>query len=137
MLTTSSQTSSSIIIQKAEGTVAYRDQIVDVVTSRKKLSESYFTGIRNQWPRLYDLWRGTWSGRFHPHKNNVHIPLIFSAVWADAARKAAASLSSYPPVSFMGYGPDDMKVARKQEALNAAQFKDDDAFMKQVSLIVS
>jgi len=137
MLTTSSQTSSSIIIQKAEGIVAYRDQIVDVVTSRKKLSESYFTGIRNQWPRLYDLWRGTWTGRFHPHKNNVHIPLIFSAIWADAARKAATSLNMWPIVTFLGYGPDDIAIARKREALISAQMKDDDAFLKQTDFIVS
>src|SRR5258705_4063480 len=137
MLTTSSQTSSSIIIQKAEGTVAYRDQIVDVVTSRKNFSKSYFTGIRNQWPRLYDLWRGTWKGRFNPHKNNVHIPYIFSASGADAARKAATSLNMWPIVTFLGYGPDDIAIARKREALISAQMKDDDAFLKQTDFIVS
>jgi hypothetical protein len=36
----------------------------------------------------------------------------------------------------MGYGPDDMAIARKQEALNAAQFKDDNSFLKQVDALV-
>lgn len=37
----------------------------------------------------------------------------------------------------MGYGPDDMQIARKQEALNAAQMKDDNCFLKQVDGIVT
>jgi hypothetical protein len=124
-------------IERAAGAYAYEQQMCNMVVDCVQFSESQFNAIRAKFPRLYDLWRGTWSGRFHPHKNNVHIPLIFSAIWADAARKAAASLSSYPPVNFLGYGPDDMAVARKQEALNAAQFKDDSAFLKQVDAIVA
>lgn len=127
----------SMAIERAVGAQAYEQQLCNMVVDCVRYSESHFQGIRQKFPRLYDLWRGTWSGRFHPHKNNVHIPLIFSAIWADAARKAAASLSSYPPVTFMGYGPDDQKVARKQEALNAAQFKDDNAFLKQVDVMVA
>lgn len=138
MLFTSSNTQApSLLIQKAEGALAYKQQIVDVVLSRKKLSEMYFAGVRTQWPRLYDLWRGTWTGRFHPHRNNVHIPLIFSAIWADAARKAATSLNMWPIVTFLGYGPDDMPIARKRESLVSAQMKDDNAFLKQTDFIVS
>jgi hypothetical protein len=37
----------------------------------------------------------------------------------------------------MGYGPEDAAIARKQEALNAAQFKDDNGFLKQVDAIVA
>lgn len=39
-------------------------------------------------------------------------------------------------MSFFGYGPDDMKIARKQEALCAAQMKDDNAFLKQVDVML-
>jgi len=112
-------------------------QICNMVVDFVHYSEGQTQGIRQKLPRLYDLWRGTWSGRFHPHKNNVHIPLIFSALWSFASRMAASSLSSYPPVSYLGYGPDDMAIARKQEALTAAQFKDDDGFLKQVDLILA
>lgn len=127
----------SLAMEKAVGAYAYEQQMCNMVIDCVRYSESQFNGIRAKWPRLYDLWRGTWSGRFHPHKNNVHIPLIFSACWADAARKSASSLSQYPPVNFMGYGPDDQKTARKQEALNAAQFKDDNAFLKQVDALLT
>jgi hypothetical protein len=70
-------------------------------------------------------------------KNNVHIPLIYSAIWADAARKASTSLNMWPIVTFLGYGPDDMSIARKREALISAQMKDDGMFMKQVHTFVS
>jgi len=125
------------LFKKAVGASARRDQLIDIVTARKKLSEMYFGGVRASWPRLYDLWRGTWTGRFHPHKNNVHIPLIFSSIWADAARKASTSLSPYPIIQFTGYGPDDAPIARKREALIDAQLADDDIFLKQVDFIVS
>ncbi len=127
----------SLEIEKEAAGYAFDLQLCNMVVESVQYSESQFSGIRMKLPRLYDLWRGTWSGRFHPHKNNVHIPLIFSALWADASRKVASSLSSYPPVSFLGYGPDDMKIARKQEALNAAQFRDDNGFLKQVDGILA
>lgn len=114
-----------------------RDQIVNMVVEHMQRSETHFQGVRAKWPRLYDLWRGNWSGRFHAHKNNVHIPLIFSSIWADAARKVATSLNDYPVVSFLGYGPDDMPIARKREALISAQMKDDNCFLKQVDTVVS
>jgi hypothetical protein len=125
-----------LTIERAQGMEAQREQTVNMVTDRMKLSESDSLGNRLKWPRLYDLWRGSWTGRYHPHKNNVHIPLIFSAIWADAARKAATSLNMWPIVTFLGYGPDDSGCARKREALCSAQFKDDDAFQKQVDMIV-
>src|SRR6185369_8517690 len=128
----------NFLIERARGGVeAQQEQIIDVVVSRKKLSENHYMGIRQTLPRRYDMWRGTWTGRFHPHKNNVHIPLIYSAIWADAARKASTSLNMWPIVSFLGYGPDDMPIARKREALISAQMKDDDMFLKQVHNFVS
>jgi hypothetical protein len=128
----------NFLIERSQGgTEAVREQIIDVVVSRKKLSENHYMGIRQSLPRRYDMWRGTWTGRFHPHKNNVHIPLIYSAVWADAARKASTSLNMWPIVTFVGYGPDDMPVARRREALVSAQMKDDNLFLKQVELFVS
>ena len=125
-----------LIERSRGGAEAQREQIIDVVVSRKKLSENHYLGIRQTLPRRYDMWRGTWTGRFHPHKNNVHIPLIYSAVWADAARKASTSLNQWPIVSFLGYGPDDMPIARKREALVSAQMKDDNLFLKQVEMFV-
>lgn len=128
----------NFFIERSQGgTESVREQIIDVVVSRKKLSENHYLGIRQTLPRRYDLWRGTWTGRFHPHKNNVHIPLIYSAIWADAARKASTSLNQWPIVTFQGYGPDDQPIARRREALVSAQMKDDRLFEKQVDLFVA
>ena len=126
----------SYLIVKAQGADAFRDQMIDMVVSRTQYSERYFDGIRQRLPRLYDLWRGIYTGVFHPHKNNVHIPMIFSIVWADAARKAATSLNSWPIVNFLGYGPDDQPVARKREALISAQMKDAGAYLKEIDTYV-
>jgi len=127
----------SLTIEKEPAGYLFNRQLCKMVVDSVQYSESQSMGIRQKLPRLYDLWRGTWNGRFSPHKNNVHIPLIFSALWSFASRMAASSLSSYPPVSFLGYGPDDSKIARKQESLVAAQFKDDDGFLKQVDIILA
>ncbi len=119
-------------LEKARGALAFRDQIVNVVVSRKELSESYFSPVRARLPRLYDLWRGYYTGKYSPHRNNVHIPLIFSTIWSDVARKVAASYNLWPVVRFMGFGPNDEPIARKQEALVAAQMKDYRAFEKEM-----
>lgn len=127
----------NFLITREIGAEQQKLQIIDMVVSRKKLSENHYLGIRQSLPRRYDLWRGTWTGRFHPHKNNVHLPLIYSAIWADAARKASTSLNMWPIVTFLGYGPDDMPIARKREALISAQMKDDEMFLKQVHNFVA
>lgn len=129
--------SNSLTIERAEGAWAQREQLVSFAVDFIKESESQYSAIRQLWPRLYDLWRGTWTSRSAPHRNSVHIPLIFSALWADAARKAATSLNAYPICTFLGYGPDDQPVARKREALFTAQSKDDRIFEKQVDMILS
>lgn len=113
-----------------------REELVRLVNSRFEFSEKYFDAVRQRLPRLYDVWRGIFTGRFHPHKNNVHVPLIYSAIWADAARKAATSFSSWPVVTMQGYGSDDVAYARAQEQLLSAQLKDARSFMKAVDLFV-
>lgn len=124
-------------IERAEGAYAQREQMVNFAIDFIKESEAHYSAVRQTWPRLYDLWRGTWSSRYAPHRNNVHIPLIFSALWADAARKASTSLNGIPMISFLGYGPDDQATARKREALFMAQAKDDNIYTKQVDMILS
>lgn len=105
-------------------------QLANLVTARKEHSENYFQGVRKQLPQLYDLYRGVMTGRFSPHKNNIHIPFIFSTIQSDVARKTQTSFGTWPIVSFMGYGPDDAILARKREALVMAQMKDMGAFRK-------
>lgn len=112
---------------------AFRDNLVNLVNSRFDYSEKYFHSVRVKLPRLYDVWRGIYTGRFHPHRNNVHIPLIYAAIWADAARKTSASLNQWPIIQFRGYGPNDKPIALKNESLVSAQMKDAEAFIKEVN----
>jgi hypothetical protein len=125
------------LIERATTTEGRRDQIINMVSDRMKYSETFHDGIRQRLPRYYDLWRGVYTGRYHPHKNNVHIPIIFSSIMADAARKVATSFNAWPVLNFAGYGPDDMPIARKREALVSAQMKDADAFMKELTTFVT
>jgi len=111
----------------------FRENLVNLVNSRFDYSEKYFHDVRTKLPRLYDVWRGIYTGRFHPHKNNVHVPFIYAAVWADAARKTAASLNQWPIIQFRGWGPNDKPVALKHESLVGAQMKDAQAFIKEVN----
>ncbi len=54
-------------IEKAASGYAYEMQMANMVIDCVRYSESQFNALRAKWPRLYDLWRGSWSGRFHPH----------------------------------------------------------------------
>lgn len=120
-------------IQRAGNPVLFRDQLVTLVNERFEYSNKFHYSVRAKLPRLYDVWRGIYTGRYHPHKNNVHVPLIYAAVWADAARKVAASLNTFPIVQFRGTGPDDKPVALRHEQLVSAQFEDAGAFKKEVN----
>lgn len=125
-------TTSSYLITLAGTPDERMRQIVDVVNSRREYSERVYNGVRLHLPKLYDLFRGVYTGTYHPHKNNAHIPIIFGTIWSDAARKASTSFDSWPIVQFLGYGPDDGPIARKYEGLIAAQMKDMDFFIKEV-----
>jgi hypothetical protein len=103
---------------------AYRDQLIGMVRDRREASDRYGKGFRMKLPRLYDLWRGVYTGNHMPTKNNVHIPMIYSAIWSDAARKMATSFSSFPALSFRGFGEDDAHVSRKHESIVDAQLRD-------------
>lgn len=107
-----------------------RDQIAGLVRARKEHSENHYSGIRRELPQYYDLYRGVQTGRHTPHKNSIHIPLIFSTIQSDVARKTQTSFGSWPIVSFVGYDPGDASLARKREALISAQMRDMGIFRK-------
>lgn len=117
-------------VKRETGPMAARDQLINFVLDLKEHSERHYSGIRRELPSLYNLYRGIISGRYSPHKNDIHIPLIFSTIQSDVARKTQTSFGSPPFVSFQGYGPDDAPLARKREALVYAQMKDINMFKK-------
>ncbi|MGH2567736.1 MAG: portal protein, partial [Bacteroidota bacterium] len=124
-------------IRREETAEGRRTQILDYVRELKAHSEQHFTSIRKEFPQLYDLYRGTLSGKYTPHRNNVHIPLIFSTIQSDVARKTQASFGGWPAVSFIGYSPEDAPIARKREALIGAQMKDAQSFIKAYDLFLT
>jgi hypothetical protein len=124
-------------IQKEPDGHGARDQIIDLVLSRKQASEKYDYTVRRKFPQFYDQWRGYFGGRFTPTKNNVHIPMIFSAIQADVARKMATSFSQFPAMQFVGVGQEDAVHARKQTALVNAQLQDADVVNKEYNTFLA
>jgi hypothetical protein len=124
-------------IPKAPTSTGYRDQIVRLVCDRKDHSDRQFINIRRKLPLLYDMYRGISSGRYQPHKNDIHIPLIFSTIQSDVARKTQTSFGSWPIVSFLGNAPEDAVIARKREALISSQMKDCGSFRKGYDLFLT
>ena len=110
-----------------------REQILSLVRSRFKASENYSSVFRRKLPEYYDLWRGYSTGNFTPTKNNIWIPLIYSTIWSDVARKAATAFAQWPALSCSGYGPDDRPIAQKQEALLNAQLQDVGLISKEIT----
>lgn len=123
-------------IVKATGT-QWRDQLLAMVRERRELSNKDSQSFKRKLPEWYDLWRGTHNSRKTPTKNDIHLPLIYSTIWSDVARKVATSFSQWPIVNFQGYGPDDAPFARKQEALVNAQFRDANIIEKEIRTFLS
>jgi hypothetical protein len=110
-------------IQPETGTM-YRDQLIGMVRDQRAASARFGASFRQKMPKLYDLYRGVYTGQHMPTKNNVHIPAIYSTILSDTARKMATSFSSFPVLSFRGFSDDDSAIARKQESICDAQFRD-------------
>ncbi len=127
-----SQSSSRYRIQLEGDAEARRDQMVTMVRVRREESERCYESFKSRLPEWYDLWRGFTTGSWTPTKNNLWIPLIYSTIWSDVARKVATAFSKWPIVSFSGYGPDDMPESRKQEALVNAQLNDAGVIAKEI-----
>ncbi len=110
----------------------FQDQLLNLVRARKGTSERATERFKRQLPGWYDLWRGLTTGNFTPTKNNVWLPLIFSAIQSDVARKYATAFAGWPIIGFHGFGPDDEPSARKQEGLVNAQLLDADILQKEI-----
>lgn len=115
----------------------HKQQLITMVRDRKIHSEKENMFFYQRLPVLYQLYRGTMRSRAQTFRNNVHIPLIFTTIQSDVARKVETLFSSYPVVTFAGYGPDDASFARKQEALVSAQFEDTQLFRKSIEVFLS
>ena len=97
---------------------------LSLVLSRWEYSKNTYNTQFLRTGRWYDLFRGWSSGTFQAFRNNVSLPLLFSTIWTDVARKMNISFGVWPYVSMFGYGPEDTAAARKNELLVSAQMRD-------------
>lgn len=97
---------------------------LELVMSRWNHSKNNYNAHFIRTGRWYDLFRGWSTGTFQAFRNNVSLPLLFSTVWTDVARKMNISFGVWPYVSMFGYGPEDAQAARKNELLVSAQMRD-------------
>lgn len=114
-----------------------QDAIARLVRDRFEHSRNAFTIYHQKCIRYYDLWHGWSIGGLHPFRNNVSIPLVFSVIMSDVARKMATSFGVRPWVSFAGGGPEDAPFARRTEALVSEQFDDSGTYLKAVNMFTS
>ena len=82
--------------------------------------------------RRYRLYRGYMSGKYVPYRSNVTVPVAFSMIQSDVAKKANLSLID-PVIQFQASGPEDQSLARKRTALVNTQLNDADIYDKGVN----
>lgn len=113
------------------------ESVLDLVNSRFKHSRNAYQTLHRKVGKWYDLYRGIYRGEFDSHRNFVTLPLIFSTVQSDVARKMNTLFSVWPIVGMFGYGPEDAATARKNELLISAQMKDCSSYLKGYDLAIA
>lgn len=127
------------IIPAIPSEYARKQMIVNWVNTLRYQSEQHFWAYRRQLPKIYDLYRGVRTARFHVHKNTLAVPLAYTIMWSHAARIMNMVFGTSPPIRFYGAGDnaDDAAIARKQDALFDSQFRDARGIEKMLDLIMS
>lgn len=121
-------------------TVRERNQYVcGWVMELRRQSEQYHWEYRKRCPRIYDLYRGIRTNRYHVHKNSISVPLLYTIIWSQAARIMNMVFGQNPAIRFSGSGdlPDEAKIARKHDNLFNAQFRDANGIAKALDVMVN
>jgi hypothetical protein len=126
------KTRTSYKIRPEDYGTSVTEQLVEIAISQRDASERNSSNFRNRLHSLYDIWRGLTTGNYSPTKNNIWIPLIFSTIQVDTARKMGTSFTQWPVLGFDGFGPDDKPIARKTEAMVNAQLIDAQILTKEI-----
>lgn len=113
------------------------DPYVDLVVERWQKPEQVYRPFFRRIMRFYDTYRMIYTGRYQPFRNNVALPLLFSVVQSDIARKVQTSFSQEPYVEFSTPIPEARQFASKVESLVSQQWKDDKVFSKAVDFCLS
>jgi len=113
----------------------YSKQVAKMTQERWEHSREESVSIRRSTNKWYDLYRGYIRARAQPFRNQVHLPLLFSAVEVGVAIKHGLLFGQDPAVEFMPSGPEDAQPARRVTALIAQQFADADVKNKTETLL--
>lgn len=105
--------------------------------SRYRYSRDTFSQFHLDCVRQYNHYRMWHSGTYQTHRNNIVVPLIFSMVWADIARKVSTSYPGNQIIDVFGYGPEDRPAAEKNRVLLNAQLKDTRMFSKAINILAN
>lgn len=123
---------SSRLIERYSGE-RYKQQLVDLVRDRVDAWMQYSSIFRERTLNFYRLYRGLTPSMYHLHKHNIHLPLIFSAVWSDISKKLGATFGVFPYCEFQPR-PGQADFARKQSYLFQSQFDEDEGRLKALDL---
>lgn len=113
----------------------YAKQVAKMVQDRWEFAKEDSITIRRNMNRYYDLYRGFIKSRSQPFRNQVHLPLLFSAIEVGVAIKHGLLTSQTPFVEFLPGGPEDSPSARRTTALVQQQFDDADVDTKLATLL--
>lgn len=127
------------VIPDYSGEAARRAQIVRWVNELRFHSEQHYWTYRRQIPKIYDLYRGIRTSRFHVHKNSIAVPLLYTIIWSHAARIMNMVFGTDRPIRYIGAGetPDEAMIGRKHDSLFAAQFRDTRGIEKCLDVLVN
>lgn len=111
---------------KSDDPALYAKQIAHMVRDRAELSREESVTLRRNVNRWYDLYRGYVRARSQPFRNQVHLPMLFSAIETGIAIKHGLLTGQKPYVEFLPGGPEDGPAARRTTSLIQQQLEDVD-----------
>jgi len=106
------------------------DRYLQLVREHFEHSKTTFSAYFNKLQRRYDLYRGSYKTVSEGGWNDIHIPLLFSVVQSDVARKLRIIFGGNPVLSFVPTGGEDQEKARRMERLVDYQLYDAKTYQK-------
>jgi len=104
--------------------------LLRLVTDRKQSSLDYVRSRYKATQRWNDAFNGIYTGKIANYLNDLSLPIVFSTIMVDVAKKVNAIFGSWPVISFQGFPNGAGAIAKKNELLINLQLKEADSFRK-------
>lgn len=111
--------------------------LVGYVNACWSSSTTYYQGVLSQVQRWYNAFVGVNPSDTASFRNNLALPLIFSVIMSDVAKKSNVIFATWPYVGFRGFQPGSEAHAHKCEQLVSMQLLDCQSFRKSVDFFTS